>query len=238
MPTTILTIVQDFTEKLGLPRPSALVGVQEKSVRQMRALLQEAVSDLGEYAWESQKLRKTWVSVAGQDQGTLVSIFGEGYDSLVPETMWNDTRHMRVFGPVTDSVWQAFQTLPNAGPEFQSWISGGKLYISPAPVVGEDFSAIYHTRHGVLDLDGTTTKERITADSDSLLFPTNVVLRALEWKWRKQKGEAGWEDDYNAYIALVARALVKNGMPTLSLDGARTLTAKPGITIPAGSWNV
>ena len=238
MPTTILTIVQDFTEKLGLPRPSAVVGVQEKSVRQFRALLQEAVSDLGEYFWESQKLRKTWLSVAGQDQGTLVSIFGDGYDALVPETMWNDDRHMRVFGPVTSPVWQAFQTLPNAGPEFQCWISGGHLYISPALEAGENMSAIYQSKYGVLAVDGTTTKERITADDDSLLFPTNVVLRALEWKWRKQKGESGWEDDYNAYITLVSRSLVKSGMPTLSLDGARSLTAKPGITIPAGSWNV
>ncbi len=238
MPTTVLTIVQDFTEKLGLPRPTALVGVQEKSVRQMRALLQEAVSDLCEYPWEGQKLRKTWTSLAGQDQGLLTTIFGDGYDSLVPETMWNDTRHMRIFGPVTSPVWQAFQTLPNAGPEFQSWISGGRLYISPAQVAGETLTAIYQTKYGVLDVDGVTTKERITVDSDSILFPTNVVLRALEWKWRKQKGEAGWEDDYNSYITLVARALGKNGGPTLSLDGSRTLTAKPGITIPAGSWNV
>ncbi len=238
MPTTVLTIVQDFTEKLGLPRPSALVGVQEKSVRQFRALLQEAISDLGEYTWESQRLRLTWLSLAGQDQGPLTTIFGAGYDSLVPETMWNDDRHMRIYGPVSSSVWQTFQTLPNAGPEFQMWVSGGHLFVSPALELDENLSAIYTTKYGVLDIDGTTTKERITADDDSLLFPTNVVSRALEYKWRKQKGEAGWEDDYNAYITLVARALVKSGAPTLQLDSGAQRIARPGIVIPAGSWNV
>lgn len=238
MTTTVLTIVQDFCEKLGLPRPSALVGSQEKSIRQFRALLQEAASDLAEYPWESQRLRFTWLSLAGQDQGPLTTIFGAGFDSLVPNSLWNDTRHMPIYGPVPASVWQTFQTLPNAGPEFQCWFSQGRLLVSPELIAGESLSAVYTTKHGVLAVDGLTTKERITADDDSLLFPANVVTRALEYKWRKQKGEAGWEDDYNSYIALVSRALTKIGAPKLSLDGASPLAARPGVVIPAGSWNV
>lgn len=238
MPTTALTIVQDLCDKLGLPRPSAMVGSQEKSIRQLRALLQETVQDLGEYSWEGQTLRKTWTSLAAQNQGKLTTIFGAGYDSLVPETMWNETRHMRVYGPVTNAVWQALQTLPNAGPEYQSWVSGGELYISPTLPAGETLSAVYTTKYVVLDVDGVTTKARIEADDDSFLFPDNVVSRGLEFRWRKQKGEAGWEDDYNAYITLVARSLGKNLKPKLSLDGAFPVVAKPGIVIPAGSWNV
>jgi hypothetical protein len=235
--TTILTLVQDFCEKTGLPRPSALVGVTEKSVSQFRALLTECVEDLAEYPWREQTLRKTWTSLAGQDQGTLDSIFGAGYRSWTPGTMWNDTRKMQIYGPVSDQQWQVFQTLPNAGPEYQSWISGGHLYISPALPAGENLSAIYSTNYGVLDLDGVTTKPRITADSDSLLFPDNVVKRCLEYKWRKQKGEAGWEDDYNAFIGLVARSIVKDGAKTLSLS-PNPIIARPGIVVPSGSWNV
>ena len=238
MPTTVLTIVQDFCEKLGLPRPTALVGSQEKSVRQFRALLQETVDDLGEYPFQQQRLRITWTALAAQDQGLLTTIFGDGYDSLIPDTMWNETRHMRIYGPIPASIWQALQTLPNAGPEFQSWIANGHLYISPALAITDTLSAIYVTKYRVLAIDGTTTKERITADNDSILFPRNIVTRGLEWKWRKQKGEAGWEDDYNAYITLVSRALTKDGPATLSLDVPSSRGARPGIVIPAGSWNV
>lgn len=235
--TTILTLVQDFCEKTGLPRPSALIGVTEKSVAQMRALLIECVEDLGRYNWQTQTLRKTWTSLAGQDQGPLTTIFGSDYRSLMPDTIWNNTRVMRVFGPVPAQIWQTFQALPNAGPEYQSWISGGNLYISPAIQAGESLSAIYVTTAGVLDVGGVTTKSRITADDDSLLFPDSVVKRCLEYKWRKQKGEAGWEDDYNAFISLVMKDVVKDGAPTFSLDG-RGQTARPGIFVPAGSWNV
>lgn len=235
--TTILTLVQDFCEKTGLPRPAALVGVTEKSVSQFRALLLECVEDLGKYRWPTQSIRKTWTSVSGQDQGALTTIFGDGYSGIVPQTLWNNTRVMQIFGPVSDQVWQNFQALPNAGPEFQCWVSEGHLYISPAQVAGETLSAIYRTTYGILDEDGVTEKARFTADTDTLLFPDPVVKRCFEYKWRKQKGESGWEDDYNAFIDLVARSIVKDGAPTMRLDNTG-MTLRPGIFVPSGNWNV
>lgn len=238
MSETALAIVQEFTDKLGLPRPSGLIGSTEKSHRQLRALLNETVANLAEYAWEAQTLRFTWTSVAGADQGALTSIFGAGYDALIPDTLWNETRHMRIYGPVPAAVWQTLQTLPNGGPEYQCWVSGGHLLVSPNLVAGETLSAVYRTKYVVLAVDGVTTKPKFTADDDTFLFPDLVVSLGLEWRWRKQKGEAGWEDDYNAYLALIGRGLAKNLKPTLHLDSSGRTVAKPGIVIPAGSWNV
>jgi hypothetical protein len=235
--TTILSLVQSFTDKTGIPTPAAVVGVTEKSVRQLRTLLQECVDDLTEYQWPQQTLRITWPSVATADQGSLVSIFGGGFKALVADTLWNETRHLRIYGPVTSAQWQALQTLPNAGPEYQYWVSNGHFFVSPILAAGETLSGMYVTSAGILDVDGVTAKSLITADNDSLLFPDNVVKRCLEYKWRKQKGEAGWEDDYNAYIGLLAKNLSAQTAPTLKLDSTH-LSIRPGITIPAGSWNV
>mgnify|MGYP000340656027 CR=1 FL=1 len=235
--TTILSLVQSFTDKLGIPTPSAVVGVTEKSVRQIRALLQECVRDLTEYQWPQQTLRVTWTSLATADQGALTTIFGSGFKTLVADTLWNETRHMRIYGPVTPAVWQALQTLPNAGPEYQYWVSNGHLFVSPTLAAGETLAGMYVTSEGILDIDGTTTKAAFTADDDSLLFPDNVVLRCLEYKWKKQKGEAGWEDDYNSYIGLLAKSLTSQTAPTLKLDSTQP-SMRPGIIIPAGSWNV
>lgn len=235
---TVLTLIQNFTDKMNLPTPSAVVGSQEKSVRQYRSLLRELIQDLSEYSWQEQILRKTWLSLPGQDQGPLLTIFGPGYSGIIADTLWNDDRKMRIYGPVPESIWQALQTLPNAGPEFQCWISGGRFYVSPALNLDENLSAIYKTSLSVLDVDGVTTKEFITADNDSLLFPDSTVLKGFEAKWRKQKGEAGWEDDYNDYMGLIAKNLVKDGAPRLSMDFQPNKGARPGIVIPAGSWNV
>lgn len=237
MPTTILTLVQDFTDRMGLPTPTAIVGSQEKGVKQFKALLQKTVADLSEYRWSQQRLRTTWTSVAGQDQGEILTIFGPSWAGFEDATMWNESRRMRIYGPLPDAIWQALQILPNAGPEFQFWVSGGHLYVSPAQVAGETLSVIYISQYLILDMDGVTTKPLIAADSDSILFPDNVVSPWFESLWRRQKGEANWVTFKNEAMSLLAKNIVREGAATLSLDTPNRLPI-PGIIIPAGSWNV
>jgi hypothetical protein len=236
MSSTALFLVQTYCQKQGLPVPTALVGTQEKSVRQFLGMMNDLVLELSEFKWQGQKIVKTWTALAAQDQGPLTTIFGAGYGALVPNTLWNQTRRMRVFGPLPDTIWQALQVLPNAGPECQSWISGGNLFISPAPEVTDTLSAVYSTSYGVVD-NSSTAKPYITEDTDTFVFPDIVMLRGLEYKWKKTKGQPGWEDDYNTFIGLVAKNMVKDGAPEVSLD-TPSQSPRPGIIVPAGSWNV
>lgn len=238
MATSILTLVQDFTEKMGLPTPTALVGSNEKSVKQYRSIVRDTINDLLEYSWQEQTLRATFTSLAAQNQGALTTIFGAGYFSLVPDSLWNATRRMRIFGPVSEQVWQALQALPAAGPEWQCWVSNTNLYITPTMVAGDTLSGIYRTKYGVTDSTGVTAKERVTVDSDLLLFPDNVFNKMFEAKWQKQKGEGGWEDTYNEAIGLIAKNKVKSGSTKLAFDAPSNQMVMPGIVIPSGSWNV
>lgn len=238
MPISVLELVRQFCDKQGLPTPSALVGSQEKSVRQLRALVLDVLRELGQWQWQTQQVRKTWTSVAGQDQGALLEIFGQDFLALTPDSMWNNTRRMRVYGPLPPQIWQALQVLPNAGPEFQCWVAGGRLYVSPAMVAGESLSAIYATSLALSSDDPEPVARAVPEDdADRILYPEDVAFRCLEYKWRKAKGEAGWEDDYNAFISLVAKRLESTGMPVLTLSRT-TKGPQPGIVIPAGSWNV
>lgn len=238
MPTSVLLLIQDFSDKMGLPRPTALIGATDKSTRQYQSLLRETILDLSEYRWQQQSIRASFTSVATASQGALTTLFGAGYMSLIQDSVWNDTRHMRIYGPISEQVWNALQTLPNAGPEFQCWVSRNNFYISPTPVAGETISAIYTTKFNVLAVDGVTYKERVTVDSDTLVFPDNVVNKTFEYKWRKQKGEAGWENDYNDAIALIAKNIGNAGSTTLTLSQNQAYGPRPGIIIPPGNWGV
>jgi hypothetical protein len=237
MGSSVLTLVQTFADKFGLPSPSALVGATDKSTKQYRALVTETIADLSEYRWNTQRIRGTWVSVAAQLQGVLTTLL-PGYVGMEKDSMWDDTKHMRIYGPIADQIWNAFQTLPAAGPEYSMWISRGNIYITPTMVAGDTISCIYVTGYTVLAVDGVTYKAAVTVDSDTVLFPDNVFLRTFEWKWRKQKGEGGWEDSYNEAMALIAKNLVADGGEALSLDSAFNYGPRPGILIPPGSWNV
>lgn len=236
--STVLSLVQSFCEEMGLPLPSALIGATDKSTRQLKALMFQVVRDLSEKRWQQQKVRKTFATLAGQDQGKLTTLFGEDYFGLVRDTGWNVTRRLRIYGPMPDQIWNALQTLPNAGPEYQAFIQQDHLLFSPDAVAGETVSFIVITRYTVLDSTGTTYKQFITADNDMLVFPDNVVLRSLYWRWRKQKGESGWEDDYNEAMGLVAGNMAKEGGERLSLSDQPNVGPWPGIIIPPGSWPV
>lgn len=236
--STVLQLLQDKCDMMGLPTPAALIGATDKSTKQYRAVLLEVIQDLGEFRWQQQTLRRSFTTIAAQDQGLLSSLFGADYCGLVRDSMWNETRHMRVFGPMTGPVWEALQTLPNAGPEFQYFIQRDHLLISPAPVVGETIAAIVESKYNVIAADGVTYKERVTVDSDTLVFPDNVVKRGFEYKWKRQKGESSWVDIFNDYQTLVARNIANDTMAKLSLDVWPNKGISPGIVIPPGSWNV
>ncbi len=238
MSKTALQLVQDFTDFNGLGQPGGLVGSTDATVKQYLAMLNRILTQIKEYSFEEQKIRKTWVGVATQDQGTLTALFGSALRWIVRETGWNDTRRMRIFGPVSDATWQALQVLPNAGPEFQMWLGGSHLYISPAPKAGETLSMIVYTRNLVLAGDAVTTKEFVTADSDTFLLPDIVIQQGLQYVWSKQKGVQDWEDEYNTFISTVAKNNVKDGDVVLRMDLRDTPSIRPGIVIPAGSWNV
>lgn len=230
----VLALIQTFTDKLGLPRPSALISATDKSSRNYQALLRETVADLGEYRWQQQRVRGTFTSVNAELQGKLTTLVGAGYAGLVKDSIWNDTQHMQISGPLTDQEWQNLKAFGVAGPEWKLWISRDQVYLNPIPPAGDTISFIYVTKYNVVAADGVTYKEFITADDDSVVFPDNCVLRLFEAKWRKSKGEGGWEDDYNDAMSLIAKNIVRDAGGKLQLDG--TSIQRPGIIIPSGNW--
>lgn len=220
--TTVLQLIQNFTDRMGLNTPTALIGSQDKSVKQLRALMREVVQDLSEYRWPDQTLRKEWNAVAGQDQGLIKDIL-PGVVSITRNTLWFQDRKMQIFGPVPENVWQSFQVnQPLAGPDFFYWISRGHLYLSTNATAGEKLSIIHTTNLNILDVDGITFKELIAADNDSVIFPDVVVNKCLKYKWREQKGEQGWQNDYIDYLDSLTKNISRNTASRVNLSGGNT----------------
>lgn len=233
MSSTVLALVQEFAGLRGLPVPSALFGVTEKNGVHMRAVVNSVVRECLRYSWPQQKINYAWTASATEDQGALETLF-PGYISFIPGTMWSTDRTIPVLGPVSDQEWAAGQSLGLLGPPFSSWLAGGHLYLSPAPNAAENFTVVYLTRYGYVS--GTTPQETFSSNSDTVLFPDDVMLKGIEYVWRKQKGEA-YVDDYNDFIGLIAKNKAQLGAPALSLE-SRSQNPRPGIVIPPGSWNL
>jgi len=229
---TALQIVQEFAGLRGLPVPSALVGATDKSTAQYRSVLNEVVRKLQGYKWESQKIRATWTAVATSDQGALTTLF-PGFESLIYNTGWATTRKIPLIGPLTDSEWATQQALSLVGPPYKFWISQGHIYITPVPTAGETYSMIYQSEYGFYS--GGAAVPGLLVDSDTLLFPDDVVLKGFEARWKKVKGEP-YLDDEGEFLDLIAKRKAPT-LPTHQLDVTLT-NVQPRIYIPVGDWPV
>lgn len=235
MPQTVLQVVQEFCGKKTLPVPTSVIGNTDFGVVQIRHLLAEVVRELSEYRWEEQKVEKTWISVATQSQGSFVSIFGAGFKSIIQGTIWDQTLGKPILGPASDNSWANAQGSEFTGVDSYWKALGGNLHILPIPTAGNTLYAIYESSYAVADSNGTS-KAAVTVDTDYFLLPELLVHKALDWKWKKQKGEA-WETDYAEFSAYLPKKLTDKGMPVLQLDGESS-GITPGIWVPAGSWPV
>ena len=228
---TALQIVQEFCDLRGLPRPSAVVGSVEKTVAQYRGILSNLVRRLLRYEWSEQLIEGSFSAVAAYDQGALESLF-PGYSELVADTGWATQQRIPLEGPLTERDWAARKALSISGPPYAYRLAAGHFYVTPIPPVTESFTFTYRTSYGFFD--GASAIENLTADTDILLFPNNVLMAGFEAIWKRQKGEA-YQDEENTFLGLIANAKAKDGLPNLALDKPAS-AMRPMIVIPSGNW--
>lgn len=234
MARTLLETVQLFAGENGLPVPTAVIGSSETTIVQYRSILTKAVDDLLEHKWQQQSIRKTFTSIAAEDQGLLSTIIGADYLSLVQASMWDETLRRPIFGPIGDASWEMLKAFVNTGPIFQYRIAANHLLINPIMTAGHTIGLIYMSSYGILS--GTTAIPNFTADTNTFLFPDSVVYKSLTWRWKKIKGEP-WQDDYADYLDSVAKNKVKDTASVLYMDRGQPELV-PGIWVPAGNLPV
>lgn len=235
MSDSLLTTVQDFCAENALPVPTAVMGVTLSDVVQYRAIMKRLVAELSQYSWTQQQIRKTFTTVATQDQGALTTLIGPDYRGIVQSSVWDETLRRPLIGPVTPASWEAQQAIPVTGPVLQYRIEGNHFKILPTPPAGHVIGLIYYSSYGVTDSAGVA-KASFTDDTDLILFPDVVVAKGLDYMWKKKKGE-DWIDLYNEFLSLISKNVVKDTAPVLYMDKA-VQNIRPGIWVPAGSWGV
>lgn len=232
----LLQLMQQFSAERGLPVPNAVMSATEITAVQLRAIAQKVLMTLRQDPWQKQKTRVTFTSVAAEVQGTVTACFGSTYRSLVPATVWDDTLKIPIFGPVGDPSWQTLKSFSPAGPTYQYRIDGDIFRINPTPPAGHTISAIISTKSGCTSAGGTL-QEYFLADGDTPVFPDEVFLSQMEWRWLKQK-EQPWTASYEEAERIKGAALGKDSSNPRFVLGESMQSLTPGIFIPAGSWNV
>lgn len=157
----------------------------------------------------------------------------DGYDRMISDTNWDRTDHWRNLGTKSSQDWQFLQGgIISIGPRERYRIYNGKFRIFQALTTVYNFSFEYVSNYWVCATGSSTgTKSAYTLDTDTSVFPDDLMLAGLKFYFLKAK-----KLDYGIELGEFTRALSYNKaqdvpVPSMSL-------APVGMNQLVGPWSV
>ena len=248
--TTMLELVQQVTNELGVATPTSVAGNTNQDVIQILALMNaNGYEFLRRHAWRELTKQHTFytqyvtttgtwttaartitmASTAGLDttyqvQGTginqntyIVSVdsatqvtvnqdfsangtaatayfqkirysLPTDYESLVPRTMWDKSKHWEMLGPEDAQQWEwLLSGYISTGPRIRWRLLGAYFQIWPGMSTSEYLGFEYRSKGWANAADGTV-KNSFTADTDTCIYPDRLMVNATKLKYFEAKG--------------------------------------------------
>lgn len=236
---SLLTIVQTYCARAGLSVPNNVVGSTDHQIIQIKGLLDEVVEDLiDRWDWQELQREATFTTVAAEDQGAIIDIATDGFVRIFNSTIFNRTLRLPLFGPMTKEKWQSIKALPTTGPFYKYRIRQGRLLFNPAGADGHTCAFEYQSNWVIKDSPAAAaSKSTFVLDSDCCVFPDNILIAGLRWKWRSEKG-LDYAEEKLRYETLTNNAAGRD-TPKATIDlTAETPSLVPGIWVSPGNWPI
>ncbi len=229
---TLLTIVQDACDIIGLERPTAVVGGSDQNVARMFSLANREGNELARrFDW--QKLtdeHRFTVSTSDENQGSLPVNF----DRFIDDTFWNLSQSRPVTGPVSQEDWQALTATTGAGASDMWSVSQDTIRIKPAPTVGDLYSVLFISKYWAIGDAGQA--DRFLTDEDTPRLSEEVVTLGVIWRFLQTTG-MDYGEARQTYERALAREMARDGGRT-RLHFGDTAMSGSGLTVPDSNWNL
>jgi hypothetical protein len=113
----------------------------------------------------------------------------DGYDRMISDTNWDRTDHWRNLGPKSSQDWQFLQGgIISIGPRERFRIYNNKFRIFQALTTVYNFSFEYVSNYWVCASGSDQgSKSAYTADTDTSIFPDDLMLAGLKFYFLKAK---------------------------------------------------
>lgn len=235
----VLQICQKSARRLGIPVPTTVSGAVDAQTIQLGELLQEVMEYLVEhYNWQTNRFTATHSAIAASSQGSIYSLMSASFKRVVPKTMWNLSVRRPISGPVSGPSRQVLAAIIPAGPLDQFWVKEDQLFLLPVPTAGHSISWEWETKDCFLAVDGATRKTLWTEDTDTPLLDDSMIRVGLRAFWRREKGLA-YADLLEQFELMAQLRSAGDGVKgEIHLDCPGDDDIRPGLMIPAGSWDL
>lgn len=238
---SLLTIVQNACNRIGIASPTAVVSSTDAQILQLLALANEEGEELStgasaglSYDWQALQTEGTFTTTATESQGAIATI-APGFKYIIDGTIWDRTKRLPVYGSLDPQTWQNFKSWGVTSPFPKYRVRGGLLLLMPIPAAGDSYFFEYQTQYWATPANGSTLKSAFTADDDVSLLDEQIMTAGLIWRWKAAKGFE-YAEDFRKYQVRVTGAIARDTERPV-LDMGRRTDARTGIVIPIGSWN-
>jgi hypothetical protein len=235
---TLLTVVADACDRLGIVRPTSVVGSSDQQIRQILGLAQQEGKDLAKrFGWQRLTKEKTFTATATETQSSVIPT---DYDRMLNGTFFNRTAHRYVEGPMDPVEYQRYKASTTTIIFDAFRIRGNDMLLAPTPNAGDEYAFEYISTYWVATGNAPTTLAQASwlADSDVSILPEELLTLGIVWRFRQAKG-LDYGEAFRTYEAQLMLAQTRD-TPHRSVHMGKSFDYRRARrpSFPDGSWNV
>ena len=110
------------------------------------------------------------------------------YDSIVPRTQWDKSKHWEMLGPESAQQWEwLLSGFISTGPRIRWRLLGNYFQIWPGYSANENLGFEYRSKGWALSAAGAV-KNSFTVDTDTCMYPDRLMVLSTKLKYFQAKG--------------------------------------------------
>lgn len=235
---SLLTIIADAADRLGIVRPSSVIGSADQQIRQLLGLAQQEGKELARrHGWQSTTKEKTITAIATETQTGAIPA---DFDHILNATFFNRTLNRRVEGPFDPQQWQNYKASVTTVVFDAYRIRGDAILLAPTPTAGHTYAYEYISTYWVATAAASTTPAQATwlDDTDVGILSEELMTDGIVWRFLKAKG-LDYAEPFRTYEAqLLLRIARDGGRRTVNMARSYDFRRPRVPSFPDGSWNV
>lgn len=235
---TLLTTIQSACDRLGIVRPSSVIGSSDQQIRQLLGLAQQEGKELARrHPWNKIIKEKTFTATATEEQtGAIPSDF----DRILNGTFYNRTASRRVEGPLDAREWQSYKASTTSVLFDAFRIRGNTILTAPTPSAGDSYAYEYVSTWWVATAadDDTPAQASWLDDTDVGILDEELMADGIVWRFLKAKG-LDYAEPFRTYEAQVMLAMARDGgKRSVNMGKSFDYRRRREPTWPDGSWSL
>jgi len=219
MPRTLLQLVQQTANEIGIPEPSQLFGATDDTSKQLVALAQREGKEMAEFAndsggWQVLHKEYTFTTVNGQADYALPTDFAY----FLSQTFWDNSYKWELLGPITAQQKNILKYgIVGGSIRRKFYVRNNKMYLDPVPTVTGDIIAYDYYSNAWCESSGGTAQSLWVADLDVYKLDEESFIKGIKWRYLRAQG-LDYSQEYNDYMTELVKVKGRDGgAPVLSL---------------------